>query len=399
MSALQISLIILALVVVGGLALHNWLQERKYRKQWTTTFGRPAINMGAGRDPVDNALEGMGLEAGSLERDAHEPADDMYISTPVVVSTPALYTHTADTRRTVIPDLTPTSSDPAPSVNVQQRNEDLPPAPIDPLLEFGIMLHTLDPMPSTLFTHLIENQRIASKATRWVGYSTQQYKWLDISPWRQQEFTDVLVAIQLTDRQGAVNEMDLRTVCDEVQQIAARYHGVASWEELAPVSIKAAKLDRFCVEVDVLIGLNVVSTNGPVFSGATIAQAALQAGLQLDATGVYHRLNDKNEVLYTMCNHEDVPFVADQMASLSTHGVTLLFEVPRIAQGVKVFADMAHFGQTLAEQLGGKLVDDNIRPLSSTGLQKIQAQLVHIYQQMEAGQIPAGSKRAMRLFN
>ena len=62
-------------------------------------------------------------------------------------------------------------------------------------------------------------------------------------------------------------------------------------------------------------------------------------------------------------------------------------------------AELAQFGQQVANALGGKLVDDNIRPLSPAGIEKIQTQLVHIYQKMEAHEIPAGGRRALRLFN
>ncbi len=382
MSTLQISLIILAVLAVAGLSLHNWWQERKYRKQWGSTFGRPAASVGEWRDPVDDLVI-----SGS-----EEPVDGFTLSEPVLVpvATPA-----RDVEKIAV-NTVPVA---VPVPDLEQRNRDLPPAQLDTLLEFGIMMHTVDAVPSSAFTNLIEGQRTDGKQTRWLGYAEQQDKWIEISPWRHQEFTDVMVAVQLTDRQGAVTEADLRQISEDVRQLAGRFNGVATWEDIAPVSVRAAKLDRFCVEVDVLIGLNVVSGNGQAFSGATVAQAAADAGLQLDSTGVYHRRNDRNDILYTLCNHEDAPFVAEQMETLFTHGVTLLFEVPRIDHGVTVFAEMARFGQQLAEKLGGRLVDDNIRPLSASGLEKIQAQLVHIYQQMEAGQIPAGSKRAMRLFN
>ena len=64
-----------------------------------------------------------------------------------------------------------------------------------------------------------------------------------------------------------------------------------------------------------------------------------------------------------------------------------------------IFAEVAQLGLQLAGALGGKLVDDNIRALSPAGIEKIQTQLAHIYQQMEADEIPAGSRRALRLFN
>ena len=121
--------------------------------------------------------------------------------------------------------------------------------------------------------------------------------------------------------------------------------------------------------------------------------------MTLDNAGVYQRRSERGEIVYALCNHEDTPFSANQMNSVQTHGVTLLFEVPRVDNGLAAFAELAQFGQQLANALGGKLVDDNIRPLSPAGVEKIQTQLVHIYQAMEAHDIPAGGRRALRLFN
>ncbi len=411
MSVLQISLIFLAVAAVGGVGLYNWLQELKYRKQWTETFGRQ-VKPGA--------------------ESVKEPIDDESWGEPVLVETARVWE--ADEREVknhaFSPGLTDVSggravlddhsvapaaaqyftqpAEPAPlepltasrvSTDIPVMQADLPPAPEEDLLETAISVHMGDLVPSTAFTTLIETQRAENRVARWLGFAEDQDKWIEISPWRNQSFTDVVVAVQLADRQGAVSESALHALIDALRQLAGRFKGVVSHEDLASVLARAAQIDRFCMEVDVLIGLNVVSSDGRVFSGETLNELALNAGLMLDATGVFQRRTERGETLYTLCNHEEVPFTPEQMGALTTHGVTLLFEVPRIDNGVVVFAEMARLGQQLAQALGGRLVDDNIRTLSPAGIEKIQTQLVHIYQQMEVFEIPAGSRRAMRLFN
>jgi FtsZ-interacting cell division protein ZipA len=59
---------------------------------------------------------------------------------------------------------------------------------------------------------------------------------------------------------------------------------------------------------------------------------------------------------------------------------------------------MVAFGRKLANEVGGILVDDNLRPLTDTGIEKIRSQLVKIYERMEARGVPSGSRRALRLF-
>ncbi len=428
MSALQISLIVVAVLAVGGLVLHNWWQERKYRKQWMATFGRNAVQVDNGSPPADVDEEawsepvlresGLGLHAQDTQTPivtgtTGEPYVEHHLQTNAAEVTgnaariePVMGDHhemTADVETEPLPDMEPPVAvmpeAPIHAETVATHPVELPPAPLDALLEFGIVMRVAEPVAGTAFSALIEQQRAEGRNVRWMGYAELQDKWVEISPWRNQEFTDVLVAVQLADRQGAVSESALRAICEDVRVLAERQHGMASWEDVTAAGQRAARLDRFCVEVDVLIGLNVVSPDAQAFSGATIAEVAQEAGMALDATGVYQRRNERGDVLYTLCNHEDAPFTAEQMGVLVTHGVTLLFEVPRIENGVAVFAEMAKFSQQMAARLGGRLVDDNIRPLSQAGLEKIQTQLVHIYQQMEASQIPAGGRRALRLFN
>ena len=366
MNSLQISLIVLAVVVIVAILFYNWFQERKYRKQSMPMF-----------TPHSDAL--LQPQASSVE----PRIEPVMASAEVVVDVVPL------TEPVEIVEVAPTE------IVVHE----LPPAPTDTQLEYVISIQTVDAIPSAAFALLIEAELGAGKPVRWLGYVAASASWVDITPWRDLAFTDVVVAVQLADRAGPVAESQLQGLNQTLRQLASRFNGVASWQDIAPVLLKANKLDQFCVEVDVLIGLNVVSNDGASFMGEKIAQVAQHAGLVLSDAGVYQRRNERGDVVYALCNHEDTPFTTGQMSALQTHGVTLMFEVPRVENGLAAFAELAQFGQQLAQVLGGKLVDDNIRPLSPAGIEKIQLQLVHIYQRMEANEIPAGGRRAMRLFN
>lgn len=367
MNSLQISLIVLAVVVIVAILFYNWFQERKYRKQSVEMFNKH-------EDVLFQAV------VESIPEARIEPVISEV--TPVIVDE-------------ISADL-PMQVE---VVDEVQVTREFPSTPTDIQLEYVIEIHTTDAIPSAAFATLIDAERDAGKPVRWLGYVEQSATWVDIAPWRDIALTDIVVAVQLADRAGPVTESQLHRVTQSARQLASRFNGVASWQDIAPALAKANKLDQFCVEVDVLIGLNVVSDDGERFSGEQIAQVAQGSGLLLNNSGVYQRCNERGEVVYALCNHEDTPFSAELMPTLHTHGVTLMFEVPRVDNGLAVFAELAQFGQQLAQALGGKLVDDNIRPLSPAGIEKIQLQLVHIYQRMEANEIPAGGRRALRLFN
>jgi FtsZ-interacting cell division protein ZipA len=87
------------------------------------------------------------------------------------------------------------------------------------------------------------------------------------------------------------------------------------------------------------------------------------------------------------------------MKGLATAGVTLLLDVPRVADGGEVFDRMVGIAGSLATALGGQLVDDNRAALSEAGIARIKEQVRSIHAAMEGRGIPAGSARAQRLFS
>jgi len=162
---------------------------------------------------------------------------------------------------------------------------------------------------------------------------------------------------------------------------------------------RAQAIDRFCVDVDVLIGLNVVARGEGAVNLTRIVREAESSGMMLGVDGVFQLLDSRGEPLYVLCNHDAEPFTAMAVEGQTSQGVTLQFDVPRVPDGLKVFDGMVAFGRKIANEVGGILVDDNLRPLTDTGIEKIRTQLAQIYQRMEARGVPSGSRRALRLFS
>lgn len=413
MNPLQISLIAVALVVIVAIIFYNWFQERKYRKQSREMF----------QPRADVLLHDSRTPASAAER--IEPHLDAEPSMPRVAE-PRFSTGTAPpampakaTMAAATPETTPETQhqpdmaalrEPHPAAVAEPRPApamlpvagsavELPASPADDMIDFEVRIHAIDAIPSSAMAASIEHTRHQGKPVHWWGYARDAGQWVEISPWREDAYTEIAIALQLADRNGATSEDQLTRLCVEARQLAARFNGVAECPELAPALQRAAQLDLFCVDVDVLVGLNVVSRGNAVFSGARVAALAQAAGMALGADGVYHSRDARNESLYSLCNHESAPFSSDAAGRFSTHGVTLLFDVPRVADGLAVFDRMTALGHQLSEALGGQLVDDNIRPLTQAGIDRIRAQLAQIYARMEARGIAGGSERALRLFN
>ena len=75
-----------------------------------------------------------------------------------------------------------------------------------------------------------------------------------------------------------------------------------------------------------------------------------------------------------------------------------LFDVPRVANGEKIFDQMVSLARQFALTLNGIMVDDNRVPLNDNGIRKSKQQLMNIQAVMAANDIPAGSETALKLF-
>jgi FtsZ-interacting cell division protein ZipA len=174
---------------------------------------------------------------------------------------------------------------------------------------------------------------------------------------------------------------------------------IAEIPEFAPCLAQAAALDDFCADVDVVVGINVISRTGQSFHGTKIRALAESAGMQLRADGVFQLSDEHGAAQFALDNQEAEPFLADRIRNLTTAGVTFLLDVPRVGNGLRAFDRMVAVSRGMADSLDGMLADDNRVLLNDTGLDKIRNQLRTIYAAMESRGIPPGSPVALRLFS
>jgi FtsZ-interacting cell division protein ZipA len=250
-----------------------------------------------------------------------------------------------------------------------------------------------------VFADAFNHSRTLGKPVRWVGLPVGATEWEEVQPWRDVHYQQVVVTMQLADRNGAAQEEQLSALC-ALLQATGQAHGLrVACDDTVEALERAQAIDRFCVDVDVLIGLNVVARGEGAVNLMRIVREAESSGMVLGVDGVFQLIDSRGEPLYALCNHDAEPFTSTVVEGQTSQGVTLQFDVPRVPDGLKVFDGMVAFGRKLANEVGGILVDDNLRPLTDTGIEKIRTQLTHIYERMEARGVPSGSRRALRLFS
>lgn len=372
MNDLLIGLVLIGVVFVGGVLLFNWMQERRYRKQADAAFQMPVADPLAPADPP-----------AAPRRAAPVRQEPVFDSVPGAADAGEPHT---DVR-------VPPVETPAPV-----RTTVAPPAPYDELIEYRVRLSG-DAMPASLFAEVFNQARALGKMVRWSGLQAGAQEWETLQPWREASYQQVLVTLQLADRNGAVQEEQLAALCSLLQAMAQSHGLRVVCDDPAEALGRAQAIDRFCVDVDVLIGLNVVARGDGFVDLARIVREAEDRGMVLGVDGVFQQLDSRGEPLYALCNHDAEPFSPEGVEGQTSQGVTLQFDVPRVPDGLKVFDSMVALGRKLANDVGGLLVDDNLRPLTDAGIEKIRSQLVQIYERMEARGVPSGSRRALRLFS
>jgi len=405
MSDLQIGLLVIGAVIVVAVLLFNWIQERRFRKQAAAAFQTPVADalMQPGAVPrethnrVEPALREPVFDASGVHEVAEVNEPRLHIDADLAPAEAPTVAHDEAPGPAPRPAAAPIpvpQTPPRPPVQPVAA----PAAPYDELIEYRIRLGS-EGVLANVFADAFNHSRTLGKPVRWVGLPVGATEWEEVQPWRDVHYQQVVVTMQLADRNGAAQEEQLSALC-ALLQATGQAHGLrVACDDTVEALERAQAIDRFCVDVDVLIGLNVVARGEGAVNLMRIVREAESSGMVLGVDGVFQLIDSRGEPLYALCNHDAEPFTSTVVEGQTSQGVTLQFDVPRVPDGLKVFDGMVAFGRKLANEVGGILVDDNLRPLTDTGIEKIRTQLTHIYERMEARGVPSGSRRALRLFS
>lgn len=402
LSELQISLIAIGFVVVMGVLFFNWMQQRRYQRGAEKAFARKHEDVLLRTDKSFAEDERIEPQLGKdiLQEQEIFQEQDIFQEFPAEPKE-----EPAEPAKSV---------EPVNPIEIVQPREAVSTVPglvtsvAAPVNDSGILDmvdyivnirgHTL--IMASDMTEVLQRKFDFNKPVRWLGRRDTDALWEEIAMETSSKggYGDLRGCLQLADRAGPVSEVSLSEFRDMVHNFATHVNAVADCPDVRQAYAQALSLDQFCAEVDVMIGINIISRDNSVFTGAKIRVLAEASGFRFGTEGIFTYRDESNSVLFSLNNHESSPFLPDNMRTLTTHGITLLLDVPRIPNGEKVFGEMTHVARSLSDTLGGIMVDDNHAPLSDSGIGKIKRQLIAIQSMMLARNIPAGGEIALRLF-
>jgi len=368
--SLFIALVVAGVALIVGVLVYNLLQERRARRRLDRSFGRPA-DPGERAEPTlrrDSAPDATGQSVAIEdvpEAVAEEPIDE-------VPEEPAL---------------------PVP-LGVQRSARDGG-AP-DPDIECVVLLDPQSPVPSAALSGA-RGARL-EKPARWLGRRGPSLPWQSVDaaagPWQQ-----VAACLLLADRAGAASRADISSFLGVVATAAAELPAEFAPPDAGEEAERAEALDRLCADLDVQIGLTILKSELGQIAGTRLRGVAEAAGFRLAPGGHFEYLQeDTGAVLCSLQNYKQEPFSVESLRALTTPGVILIIDVPRVADPVRVFDQMRLTAKRLAHTLEGVLVDDNRRPLDDAALTAIRAQVQATAAALREANIDPGGPRALRLF-
>ncbi|WP_153147195.1 cell division protein ZipA C-terminal FtsZ-binding domain-containing protein [Dechloromonas sp. H13] len=404
MTELQMGLIGLGATAVVGVFAYNKWQEYRQRKLAEALL----------KPQHEDVLLGEGPKAAPVVR--NEP--EFHAASPVVAAErrePVL-ADAAPEDEGAARDLPPSLADadtevqmasPAAAAPVPEPEIEIPDLPaglvpgtlLDPRLEFIAAMELVDAVPGAQIVHAQHaTLQHLGKPVHWVAFNERTREWERIAPDSEVPVRRLRVGLQLVDRTGPVSDADLATFTEAMHDLADQLLAVADMPA-SRLGDQAAEIDRFCAAVDLEIGVNLVSRAAP-FSGTKIRALAEAAGMVLGDDGAFTRYDDDGRTQFTLQNFETTRFSGEAMRNLTTHGLTFVLDVPRVAHGERVFLQMVDLARRFAETLQGTLVDDNRQPLNDMQLDHIRREFIGKPQATMASYgIPAGSAQALRLFS
>ena len=398
MSPLQLGLIVGGVLLVVGVIVYNWWQERRVRRRIAETFRKPdaaappaAAPAGARVEPTLRSATAAGVAPASPE-DAvaaariPAPADDA----PAWEAPMDVIAHAP-------PPEVPADEAPARGIARSTETSAGPLREPDPEIECILLLQPAKPVGAGALAAGLHAR--LGKRLRWFGRTVPDGPWQPLASDTRGEFVEVAACLLLADRNGAASRAQLDTFARVIGELAPLLPAAMSVPDAGAEADRAEALDRLCADVDVQIGLTVLKTDNGSIPGTKLRGIAEAAGFRLASGGKFEWLyEDTGAVAYTLQNLRNEPFTVDTLRLSATNGVVLVLDVPRVADPVRTFDQMKLAAKRMATTLAAELVDDNRRPLDDASLAAIRKQVDAATAALRECGIEPGSPRALALF-
>lgn len=244
-----------------------------------------------------------------------------------------------------------------------------------------------------------------TKPSRIFGMRLSDQSWRDIEYESEDvRFGDVVVTIQLADRNGAITRSELGNFTTLVSNISeGTGRGFNFMASVESALAQGRVLYDFVQFYDAVFVINVRPAHAETFAGNAILRCATQLGLEPDMSKFFVRnkaVGKKKICLYSLANSTDSgEFDFEHIRELNTHGVTF-FTRPAVNRSPgAVFSEMADTAKAFAARIKGEISTPSGNDLSQEEAERLRVSIEKTAQLMEESGIDPGSDEAMRIFS
>jgi len=400
MTSLQLGLIAAGALLVAGVLVYNWLQERRVRRRIREAFSRdesgangappatPSTSTGSRIEPSLTQSRGADALPENPRRVDAGGSDEDY--------EPPLEVHARIASEVAAGDFVPPvplGPGSAARAAAGERNAPQP----DPDIECIVTMQTARPVSAGALAAGLHAR--LGRPLRWFGRRGPGLPWQLLKSDTVGEFSEIAACLLLANRSGAATVPLLEGFVRAVTAIAATLPAAVQAPDVAGEAARAETLDRICADLDVQIGITVLKTDGAMIPGTRLRGIAEAAGFRLADGGRFDWIQEETgAVLYALQNYRAEPFTVDTLRATSTPGAVFLLDVPRVAEPVRVCDQMKVAAKRMAHTLDAALVDDNRRVLDDAAFSAIREQVRQTATALREVHIEPGSPRALALF-
>ncbi len=226
--------------------------------------------------------------------------------------------------------------------------------------------------------------------------------WLELATAPADEvFSDLIVSLQMADRDGAVTESELTRFNNLTYYMSESLNRSLQFdmtiEEALP---EAERLSRFCQEFDLLAVIHVEPPPGKGFSGPEVARALDRAGMRFGKDDMFHLYDPRTgKSRFSLANRSEAGTLSyDELESGMLRGLVLFLNVPTVHRPSQTFLDLISVANYVSTELGGVLVDPDKGKLAEAQFDSISKQIRSLESSMKRYGIDPGSEEANRLF-
>ena len=410
MSDLQIILILLGFIIIAGVVVYNWRQEKQLRDTIRNDFLSPHKDVLTG-DAETDVLADQTLEAETTiadipladEMPSVDVVDIAAPETPEVAVAPILAVEEVE-------PLVVEETSEEPSTETMASQEEMPatetpsmslPDELNAQIDFTAVLTAANSISGQALHVMVKDilKELGAIVMQHGLDKTGIWHRIDDRSSQNDVFETIACSLQLVDRRGPVAKPLINKFEYAVEAIGLEFDATITWQGEGDVAQRAVELDQFCIEVDQLVSVHVLQGDTPIH-GTKFRGMAEANDLKL-RHGKFHCVDSENPDLdkYVLSSADEQPFSSEWLRQNVVRGIVFQVEIPKVKNVELVFNQMIIVAQKMADRLGANMVDGNKNPLGDVQIDAIKQQLKVISSKMSARGIAAGSASSMRLFN